>query len=81
MTVRLEAPRRIGDAVVAAVVETRIDARAIRGTAVFTGTHAPRAILIAQGGTVSAFAPDGRPLSIETVTVLVPDAVERLLSA
>ena len=81
MTARLEAPRRIGEAVVAAVVETRIDARRIGKAAVFSGTHAPRAILIAREGTVLAYAPDGRPLSLDKVTALVPDAIERLLSA
>lgn len=81
MTARLEAPRRIGEVAVAAVVETRIDARAIGGTAVFSGTHAPRAILIARAGAVLAYTPDGRPLSLDEVTALVPDAIERLLSA
>lgn len=81
MTLRLETPRRIGTRTVAAIVETRIRARRTGGGISASGSLAPRAILVAEDGTVSAFAPDGRPMPLDSVAALLPDAIARLLAA
>lgn len=61
MTVALDAPIRVGDVVVAAIAERRLQSGAL-------WVHAekrPVAVLLRRNGETLAFEPDGRPIGLD----------------
>jgi len=79
MTVVLDKVVHIGRYQVTALSECTVQATHFRATALVTGQKRPVAILIKQGMELTAFEPNGTPITREQVETLCPGAWRRAL--
>jgi hypothetical protein len=79
MTVVLDKVVHIGPCQITALSECTVKATHFRATALVTGQKRPVAILIKQGMELTAFEPNGTPITREQVETLCPGAWRRAL--
>jgi hypothetical protein len=81
MTVTLDQIVSVGSLQIAALTDCAVNVIRSNGVVFFTGRKHPVAILIRQDGALSAFRPDGDPMTREQVDELCPNAWQTALSA
>ena len=74
MTVRLDKGRQLGPLQIMALSECAVTAKHGRGMVLIAGQKRPVAILIKQGMVLTAFGPEGMPMTREHVETLCPGA-------
>ena len=81
MTVVLDKVVQIGACQITALSERTVTATHCRATVLAAGQKKPVAILIRQGMELTAFKPDGTPLTQEQIEALCPGAWHTMLQS
>lgn len=78
MALTLDTPRAVGDLLVVALCDARVDRHPLPGGAGFFARKHPVAILMRRGARITAFAPDGEVLDLNTLERRFPGLQSRL---